>query len=319
MKTVFVTGISGYIGKSFVKSSKGEFGVISLDLKRDKELTDIEFFKEDVRSKNTKEILYKVKPYALLHLAFILNPPEDREVARSVNVEGTKNILEGALEAGVKHVVILSSSTSYGAHPDNPVSLKEDSLLRGDLNKGFWYSEDKVSQEKIAQEFAKENPEIKVAVARPCIVLGENVENFISQSVFKPPVLFITERDVPFQFIHEEDVAVAISKIIEREVSGVFNLAGNGQICLSEMARIMNKKTIKIPNSEVVQRLFLWFLKKARMFDKNLPLAFIDFFSYPWIVDTKKAQEELGFIPKYTSEEAFKRAYEAWSQKGKIC
>lgn len=318
MKTVFVTGISGYVAKSFVRNCRDKFRLVGLDIKQDKELADIEFFKEDVRGKGAREALRKTKPDVLLHLAYIFNPPKKRDDARSVNVEGTRNVLEGAREAGVKQVVILSSATAYGAHPDNPVPLKEDFPLRGDLNKGFWYSEDKVSQEKIAREFAEENPAVKVAVARACIVLGENVDNFVSQSTFKTPFSFITGGDVPFQFIDEEDVATALLKIIGKEASGAFNLAGGGYVCLSGMAGIMGKKAVRVPNSKIVHRLFLWLLKKAGMVDKNIPLAFIDFFSYPWVVDTGKAQEELGFIPKYTSEETFKRAYEVWNHRKKI-
>lgn len=315
MRTVFVTGISGYVAKSFVRNSRDKFRLVGLDIKQDKELAGIEFLKEDVRSRGARDALQKIRPDALLHLAYIFNPPGDRDDARSINVDGTKNVLEGAREAGVKQVVILSSATVYGAHPDNPLPLKEDSPLRGDLNKGFWYSEDKVLEEKLARKFAEENPAIKMVVARACIVLGENVDNFVSQSTFKTPFSFITGGDIPFQFINEEDIAAALSKIIEKEASGTFNLAGGGYVCLSDMARIMGKRTMKVPNSKTVHRLFFWLLKKTGIIDKNLPPALVDFFSYPWVVDTGKAQEELGFIPRYTSEETFRKAYEVWNHK----
>jgi UDP-glucose 4-epimerase len=32
----------------------------------------------------------------VIHLAFILNPPKDREVARSINLDGTRNVLSAA-------------------------------------------------------------------------------------------------------------------------------------------------------------------------------------------------------------------------------
>ncbi len=318
MRMVFVTGVSGYIGKSFVKNSRDKFKVAGLDIKQDEELAGVEFFKEDVRSERVKEILLKIKPDSLLHLVYIFNPPEDRDAARSVNVDGTKNVLGAALKAGVRQVVVLSSATSYGAHPDNRIPLKEDSPLRGDLNKGFWYSEDKVLQEKMVREFAKENPEIKVAVARACIVLGENVENFISQCLFNPPFSFIPDGDIPFQFIDEDDIAIALSKIIEKEACGAFNIAGSEYIRFSEMAGVMAKRAVKIPNSQFIHKPLLWFLKKTGMVDWNIPLALMHFLSYPWIVDTGRAREELGFTPKYTSEETFKRAYEAWTHKKEI-
>jgi len=76
--------------------------------------------------------------------------------------------------------------------------MKEDHPLRGDLNYGFWYSEDKAVQDRITQTFAKENPEISVFIVRPVIVFGENVNNFIAQGFFNPPAVSILTKNIPF-------------------------------------------------------------------------------------------------------------------------
>ena len=317
MKTVFVTGISGYIGKSFVRRAKGSFNIIGVDLREDREINEagVQFFKEDIMSENLKDIFNNFKPDTVIHLAFVLNPPKDRERARTINIDGTKNILKLSKEFGVKHLIVLTSATAYGALKDNPVPIKEDFPIRGDQNKGFWYSEDKAEQDRIVQEFAKKNPEMKVAIVRPCIVFGENVDNYISQGFFNPPIIATFERDIPYQFIHEDDVADALIKMVEKESVGPFNLAGGGYVYTSDMVRIMNKKTIKAPRSKTMRRLLVFIMKRMNYVDRNVPFEILSFFSYPWVLDTQRAEKELGFIPKYTSEETFIKAYETWKMR----
>jgi UDP-glucose 4-epimerase len=243
----------------------------------------------------------------VVHLAFILNPPKDREEARSINIDGTRNVLSAAKKNKVRKVVVLTSATVYGAHPDNPLFMKEDQPLRGDLNVGFWYSEDKAVQDRIVQAFARENPEISVCIARPVIVFGENVRNYIADGFFNPPLLSIMEKNIPFQFVYETDVARAIVMMMESDVSGPFNIAGPGVVTFTKAAEIMRKPVIKVPRP--LQYSLFTLMKKAGILDKNTPYAVVDFFRYPWVLDTTRAREELGFEPKISSEEAFRRAW----------
>ena len=64
---------------------------------------------------------------ALVHLAFRVLDPRDAE---SVNVDGSRNAFEAALEAGSGRSCTPAPGAVYGAHPDNPVPLHEDSPLR---------------------------------------------------------------------------------------------------------------------------------------------------------------------------------------------
>ncbi len=71
------------------------------------------------------------RPDALVHLAFILNPMHDEAAMYEIDVGGTHNVLEAAADAGVGQVLVTSSSTAYGAFPDNPVPLTEEHPVRG--------------------------------------------------------------------------------------------------------------------------------------------------------------------------------------------
>jgi UDP-glucose 4-epimerase len=315
---IFITGVSGYIGKSIlrvIKEEKKKFNIRGVDVvEPPSEFRDsIYFEKLDVRSPDIEKSMRGAD--IVIHLAFILNPPKDREVARSINLDGTRNVLSAAKKNKVKKVIVLTSATVYGAHPDNPLFMKEDQPIRGDLNYGFWYSEDKAIQDRITQAFAKENPDISVFIVRPVIVFGENVDNYIAQGFFNPPTVSILTKNIPFQFIHELDVARAIVLMVESDLQGPFNLAGDGVVTLKRAAEIMGKPCFKIPGPLQVPMVNL--MKRLGILDKNIPIAILDFFRYPWVLDTQRAREELKFSPQISSEEAFRRAWESYRTKKK--
>ena len=92
---------------------------------------------------------------AVVHLAYVLNPARQEARARMVNVAGTANVLQASEQAGVRHVIYLSSTSVYGAHADNPELLSETDTLRP--LRGFQYSLDKVAAESLVCEFAGRN------------------------------------------------------------------------------------------------------------------------------------------------------------------
>ena len=49
-------------------------------------------------------------------------------------MNGSVNVFHAAAEGGVRKIVYTSSAVTYGAHPNNPVPLTEDSPLRANLD-----------------------------------------------------------------------------------------------------------------------------------------------------------------------------------------
>src|ERR671921_1568841 len=64
-----------------------------------------------------------------VHLAFAIFG--SREETRKVNLQGTRNVFEAAIRAGVKRLVYASSVAAYGFHPENPQPLTEEVPARG--------------------------------------------------------------------------------------------------------------------------------------------------------------------------------------------
>ncbi|HWJ98425.1 MAG TPA: hypothetical protein VNQ33_09715, partial [Acidimicrobiales bacterium] len=53
--------------------------------------------------------------------------------------------------------------------------------------------------------------------------------------------------DPRFQLVHEDDVVAALLFAIDREVPGIYNVAGDGQIPWSEVMAIAGKRGIPMP------------------------------------------------------------------------
>ena len=82
----------------------------------------------------------------VVHLAFIIFGGRDE--TREINLEGSRNVFEAAVDAGAQRLVYTSSVAAYGFHDDNPDVLTEDVPPRG--TRDFYYSAQKAELEDAA-------------------------------------------------------------------------------------------------------------------------------------------------------------------------
>jgi nucleoside-diphosphate-sugar epimerase len=111
-----------------------------------------------------------------VHLAFAIFG--GREETRRVNLEGSRNVFEAAIAAGVQRLVYASSVAAYGFHPENPLPLTEEIPARG--SEGFYYSAQKAELEATLEGIL-EGSGVDAYVFRPCIVAGPGARMLIEQ------------------------------------------------------------------------------------------------------------------------------------------
>jgi len=154
-------------------------------------------------------------------------------------------VMASCANARVGHLIYLSSHTVYGAHSDNPVPIPDDAPMRPPLD--FPYAYDKHLCELALEEFAQAQEEIKITILRSCIVLGHGAENFLTKAFFRPWLLGVLDYNPALQFVYDDDLARVMSIIIQREIPGTFNVAGDGVVYYREMAKIIKGKLINLP------------------------------------------------------------------------
>ncbi|HEO69709.1 MAG TPA: NAD-dependent epimerase/dehydratase family protein, partial [Candidatus Hydrogenedentes bacterium] len=223
----------------------------------------------------------------------------------SVDVLGTRNVLEACMAAGVRHLVVTSSGAAYGYYADNPQPLREDDAIRG--NPEFAYSDHKRQIEAMLAEARRAHPELKQLILRPGTVIGPATRNQITDLFDKRFVLGLWACDSPFVFIWDEDVAACIIKGVLDEAEGVYNLAGDGALSPREIAAIMGKPYVPLPVAPL--RAVLWLLRAigATQYGPEQ----VNFLRYRPVLDNNRLKSEFAYTPRYTSREAFEHFLEA--------
>ena len=300
-----ITGGSGYIGSRLVDhlSRREETErIVICDLVAPKGyLPKTQFERLDVRDRDAvRAVLESSKADALVHLAFILNPSHDEALMYDVDVNGTHNVLEAASAAGTEQVLVTSSSTAYGAFPDNPVPITEEQPVRGVA--AFSYARDKTESDRLCQLWAAKHPERVMTIVRPCIVFGPNVDNYLVRLWTKQPFSAdVGTLDNEIQFVHEDDVVEAITGLLIERHAGAFNVAGEGTMTMRECAELLGTPVRKLPMR--AYRGLARAMWGARL--SEAPPGQIAFAEHPWIVSSDKLRRETGWRPRHTSRETF--------------
>lgn len=305
-QSVFVTGAAGYIGKQLVEALAGEGAhferIVAADVRDTSERqAGIEHLHLDVRSKDLAEVLLRCHIDVVVHLATIVTPGKksDREFEYSVDVLGTRNVLDACVAAHVRKIVITSSGAAYGYHADNPAWLEEDHALRG--NPEFAYSDHKRLVEQMLAQYRKEHPELKQLVFRPGTVLGQTADNQIT-ALFKKPVLIgLMGAASPFVFIWDKDMVACIMKGIKEDVTGIYNLAGDGTLTMREIASLLRKPYLPLPVS--LMKFSLWILKRLGLTQYGPEQ--VGFLRYRPVLSNRRLKEVFGYTPQKTTREVF--------------
>ena len=118
---MLITGVGGYWGSHVAARllTIPDIHVIGLDTAPPKEaLKGLDFIQADVRNPLLTDLLAEEGVNTIVHLAF-LDSDHPSEAAFDLNVMGTMKVFGAAAAAGVKKIVVKSSTMVYGAKPDN--------------------------------------------------------------------------------------------------------------------------------------------------------------------------------------------------------
>jgi nucleoside-diphosphate-sugar epimerase len=261
-----------------------------------------------------------------VHLAFAIFG--DREEARRINLEGTRNAFETAIKAGVKRLVYASSVAAYGFHPDNPQPLTEDVPARG--SESFYYSAQKAELEALLDELLPGSG-VEAYVFRPCIVAGPRATMLIEQTVdavragdpvpllrkgigrlpLVSPVL--PDPGVPVQLVHHDDVARAMAAAICGDgPPGAYNLAGEGEVRIRDIARELGWRWVPVPRPAVGLGTAL--ARRLSFASPRLEWAIAA--DTPVLMDTAKVRRELGWSPAHAAGETLRETVAGARGKG---
>lgn len=301
MTRILVTGASGMVGRALVRALKGH-DVIATDLAPAPDLPEgVRFERLDVTGEDASRVIARFKPDVIVHLASIVSPPKGMspQAAYAVDVTGTRHVLEAAIANNVKRLVVTSSGAAYGYHADNSMPLRETDPLRG--NADLPYAHHKRLVEEMLGEARLTHPELEQVVLRVGTVLGQGVDNQITALFHKPRLLAVQGSESPFVFIWTEDLARILCRAATDGPAGIYNVAGDGAMTISELAGILGKPVLYLPAG---------LLRAVLKFARPLGLSRygpeqVCFLQYRPVLANDALKSEFGYIPQKTSSEAF--------------
>lgn len=298
---ILVTGSEGYIGQRFIKALNDSHLIVGVDLrdKRLRENTTYPYHQLDIRDDAISDVIGQHKITHVVHLASVMQASDHRERDYDIDVNGTQNVIEACIKNAVSHLTITSSGAAYGYHADNAAWLTEASPLRG--NEVFAYSCHKRLVEEMLAGYRQTHPSLKQLILRPGTVLGAATQNQITNLFGQRQLLAVKGSPSPFVFIWDEDVAQIIIQGVTQSKAGIYNLAGDGALTISELAAALNKPLLQLP---------AWLLRAALTIGHRLRLTQysaeqLDFLRYRPVLDNTALKQEFGYTPRKTSREVF--------------
>jgi len=231
----------------------------------------------------------------------------DKTVYRKVNVDGTRNVMECALENNVSKVVHVSSIVVYGKPDASP--LREETApaqVRSSL-----YAQTKYEGEQMAWQLFREK-KLPLVVVYPCAVLGGGDRKLSGETIHR-----LTRRQLPARifsdrimtYVHVKDVVEAILQAAQKPDNlGEKYIVGNTHLTFDELCELVGDVSgaappkLRLPESVVMfgARALTWLADRS----KRPPLWGVSLDAMRMlkdgiVADGGKAQRELGIT--YTS------------------
>ncbi|MGE3311274.1 MAG: NAD-dependent epimerase/dehydratase family protein [Limisphaerales bacterium] len=249
---IFLTGASGYLG-----------GVLADHLLRLPEIEQItgiglrpppglasprfRFVTLDIRSAKVPEAM--AGHDVVIHGAAVVlwsasMPARERD---DINLNGTRNVAEAAVAAGIRRFLHVSSMAVYDPHQARGVSEITEDFPKGGGDPFFYYWSSKAAAERIVGDVLSGSG-ISSAALRPTYIIGPR--NSATVRGMRENAVRFPGRNPRRQFIHEDDVAAAFIHALRQGLEGPYNVVPDDVTTMGEACRAVGApRVLTVPPS----------------------------------------------------------------------
>lgn len=299
-RMVMISGVGGYWGSRLaahlLDKHAEALAVVGLDVNPpEPEVKGLDFIQADLHNPALVDLLKAEKPDTVVHLHFVEHT-RPSEADFEANVMGTMKFLGACAEAGVRKVVVKSSTLVYGALPTNSLYLREDQPQQAP--KSYGYLRDLVEIEAFCNGLQRQVPDLLLTILRFAHIVGPKANTPMTRFLREDDALTLLGFDPMMQVIHEQDVIAALAHAVLNDAPGAFNVAAPTNMPLWKLMGLAGKLPLPVLHP-------LAYGSVALLGPRYAPLD-LDYLRYPCVGDLHKMHTELGFAPQYSAEETLR-------------
>jgi dihydroflavonol-4-reductase len=312
-KKILITGGTGFLGTHVVRKflEAGEKNIRVMASSVPEWMTDLGVEPALGSVRDRTAVARAVQDIsAIFHLAGkVSRDNNDAQSMNKIHLEGTRLICEAAKEAGVKSIVLASSSGTIAVSEDEQI-FDETFPQPVDVFSKWAYYASKYYQERAALENFDGDGR-RLVIMNPSLLLGPDDERLSSTK----PVLDFLARKIPYMpsgglnFVDARDAAAAFINALEHGRHQEKYLLGAVNMTFPEFfGRLERLSGVTAPMLRVPKRLAMTGANIIdsvfRNWGKASPVApkEVEQAEYFWYFRSSKAEEALGFDPRDPQE-----------------
>ncbi len=306
---VLVTGVSRNPGARLAARLAAESSVeriIGVDTTAPAEtdralLGRTEFVRADIRNPLIARVIARAGVDTVVHASVTAMPREagGRGPMKEFNVIGTMQLLAACQKSeSMRRLVVKSTTAVYGSSARDPAVFTEQMQAKAVPRSG--YAKDAVEVEGYVRGFSRRRPDIAVTVLRFANFIGPAVDTPLTRYFALPIVPTGFGFDPRLQLVHEDDAVAVLSMAALADRPGVFNVAGDGVLLLSQALRRAGRMQLPLP--QFTLDFFGGLVRRSGAIDfspEQLRLL-----NFGRVVDTTRLRERFAYTPRYTTAEA---------------
>lgn len=228
---ILITGASGFVGRELVKQLQKKHTIIKYNTSDGNNILDLKNLNQKMKGINI-----------VIHLASKIN--ENKKEIFQTNVDGTKNVINSAIQNNVKKIIFLSSTGVYG---ENKNIIDEKTIPKPKTN----YEISKLKAEEI---ILQNKNKIHTNIIRSAMIFGNNSYWKNMFNILKKNFPLPCNGKNNFQIIYVKDLVYAIELVMKNgEKNEIYLVSGDEKWTLEQFCKyskniISNNNTIlKIP------------------------------------------------------------------------
>lgn len=305
-RRVLITGISSTLAGMLAKELERDervLEVIGVDVREPQhDLTRTEFVRADIRNPVVARVIEASAVDTIVHLDTMSTPGRagGRAKMKEHNVIGAMQLFAAAQKSEhVRKVVLKSTTAVYGSSHDDPSLFREEATASSPPSGG--YAKDATEVEGYARAFGRRRGDVDLTILRFANFLGGRMDSTIGSFFSLPVVPIVFGYDPRLQFIQEDDAVEVLRRSVLDDHPGVFNVAGDGVVYLSQCIRLAGRIPVQVP-LPAASTIGSLIRRTRRMDFSDEQLRFLQFGRAG---DITALRREFDYEPEYSSRAAF--------------